>query len=584
MLLKFINKKYRFELMESLTQTVKLGIVISNFIAPIIIVSILYGYISNTILLSWLCIHLGFLLIRMMINSKLIILVEKKDEGAHRYLKMMFSLGFLSAVLYGFIIWLSVLKAIPETHILLIGIIIAGLSTGSLSTLGSIFTAYILYLIPSFFFLISALLYHGGDIFYLFSLAMFGMMGVFIISGYKHYKILRNAISLDTTFKSIYDNSADGVVVFRENNLISSNRAMVKLFNYESEAEFLSTKLRNFSPMYQADGKPSIRTMYSMVRDALRDGYRSFEWLHVDKEHKEFWCEIVLTKIHLEGLDLLHGVWRDISHRKELELIRNKDKQKIESLNETLEERVNEALASNRAKDKQILHQSRLAQMGEMISMIAHQWRQPLSAIASASALINLKAQLNKLDKETALEVSQNIANYTQHLSATIDDFRDFFKQDKEQDTTNFTYLVKSVFSIIRSTLENNNIAVIEELNCKDSFMAYSNELKQVIINLVSNAQDVLVEKKVQSAYIKLKSYSDDKNYILEISDNGGGISEDVIDKIFNPYFSTRLKQDGTGLGLYMSKTIVEEHCRGKLSCYNTSDGACFKVELPYAQ
>ncbi|HIC12152.1 MAG TPA: PAS domain-containing protein [Sulfurimonas sp.] len=445
MLLKFINKKYRFELMESLTQTVKLGIVISNLIAPIIIVSILYGYISNTILLPWVCIHLGFLLIRMMINSKLIILVEKKDEGAHRYLKMMFSLGFLSAVLYGFIIWLSVLKAIPKTHILLIGIIIAGLSTGSLSTLGSIFTAYILYLIPNFFFLISALLYHGGDIFYLFSLAMFGMMGVFIISGYKHYKILRNAISLDTTFKSIYDNSADGLVVFRENNLISSNKAMVKLFNYESEAEFLSTELRKFSPMYQADGQPSIRTMYSMVRDALRDGYRSFEWLHVDKEHKEFWCEIVLTKIHLEGLDLLHGVWRDISHRKELELIRNKDKQKIESLNETLEERVNEALASNRAKDKQILHQSRLAQMGEMISMIAHQWRQPLSAIASASALINLKAELNKLDKETALEASQNIANYTQHLSATIDDFRDFFKQDKEQDTTNFTYLVKSV-------------------------------------------------------------------------------------------------------------------------------------------
>ncbi|SFV66384.1 PUTATIVE TWO-COMPONENT SENSOR [hydrothermal vent metagenome] len=341
-----------------------------------------------------------------------------------------------------------------------------------------------------------------------------------------------------------------------------------KTIKYESEAEFLSAELRKFSPIYQADGQASIRTMHLMVRDAIRDGYRSFEWLHVDKEHKKFWCEIVLTKIHLEGLDLLHGVWRDISHRKELEFIRNKDKKKIESLNETLEGRVNEALASNRAKDKQILHQSRLAQ----------------SAIASASALINLKAQLNKLDKETALEVSQNIANYTQHLSATIDDFRDFFKQDKEQDTTNFTYLVKSVFSIIRSTLENNNIAVIEELNCKDSFMAYSNELKQVIINLVSNAQDVLVEKKVQSAYIKLKSYSDDENYILEISDNGGGISENVIDKIFNPYFSTRLKQDGTGLGLYMSKTIVEEHCRGKLSCYNTSDGACFKVELPYAQ
>ncbi|PHQ56331.1 MAG: hypothetical protein COA30_04760 [Sulfurimonas sp.] len=584
MLLKFINKKYRFELMESFTQTVKLGIVISNLIAPVIIVSILYGYISHTILLSWLFIHIGFLLMRMMINYKLITLVEKKDEAAHHYLKMMFSLDFLSAVLYGFIIWFSVLENIPDTHILLIGIIITALTTGSLSTLGSIFTAYILYLIPSFLFLISALIYHGGDIFYLFALVMFGMMGVFSILGYKHYTILRNAISLDTTFKSIYDNSADGVVVFRENNLISSNKAMVKLFKYESEAEFLSGDFRNFSPIYQPNGESSISNMHLMVRYALRDGYRSFEWLHIDKDDKEFWCEIVLTKIHLEGLDLLHGVWRDISHRKELEFIRNKDKQKIESLNEILEERVNEVLKSNRAKDKQMLHQSRLAQMGEMISMIAHQWRQPLTAIASAGAIINLKAQLNKLDKETALEVSQNITNYTQHLSATIDDFRDYFKQDKEKEATNFTYLVNSVFSIIRSTLENNNIKVIEELKCKDSFMAYSNELKQVIINLVTNAQDVLVDKKIQSAYIKLKSYSNDQNYILEISDNGGGISEDVRDKIFNPYFSTKLKKDGTGLGLYMSKTIVEEHCRGSLSCYNTQDGVCFKMELPHAQ
>ena len=100
----------------------------------------------------------------------------------------------------------------------------------------------------------------------------------------------------------------------------------------------------------------------------------------------------------------------------------------------------------------------------------------------------------------------------------------------------------------------------------------------------MTNAQDVLVDKKIQSAYIKLKSYSNDQNYILEISDNGGGISEDVRDKIFNPYFSTKLKKDGTGLGLYMSKTIVEEHCRGSLSCYNTQDGVCFKMELPHAQ
>ncbi|MDF1877564.1 PAS domain-containing protein [Sulfurimonas sp. SAG-AH-194-L11] len=583
MLMELWNKKYNFELVELLTKNVQLGIVVVHIAAPLAMVYILFGYIQHSILLIWLCIHFLFFFLRVLVNRQLIKFLKQKSEKIYLYLKVMYVLSFISTFLYGFIIWISILHNIPDTHILLIGFIMSGLAAGSLTTLGSVFSAYIVYMIPSFLFLISALVYHGGDVFEIYALAMFTVMGIFYISGHRYYKALHNAVSLDTTFKTIYKNSSDGIVIFQEHKFVSLNKAMNNMFKYEDEEAFLALSLRQLSPMYQPDGSSSLKRMVQMVRATFKEGYKAFEWLHKDKNREEFWCEIVLTKINLNGTDLIYGVWRNISDRKDAELQMLQDKEKIESLNETLEAKVDKALKDNREKDEHILHQSRLAQMGEMISMIAHQWRQPLTAIASAGALINLKAQLGKLDKETAMEVSQDIANYTQHLSATINDFRDFFKEDKEKEITSFTYLVNSVLTIIRTTLENNNIRIIEELDCKDGFMAYSNELKQVIINLVKNAQDILVDKNIQNPYIKLKSYVENENYVLEVSDNGGGVPEEIMDKIFNPYFSTKLKKDGTGLGLYMSKTIVEEHSRGRLSCYNTQDGASFKIELPNA-
>ena len=120
----------------------------------------------------------------------------------------------------------------------------------------------------------------------------------------------------------------------------------------------------------------------------------------------------------------------------------------------------------------------------------------------------------------------------------------------------------------------------MKELNCHDTFITYPNELKQVILNLIKNAEDVPLENKIENPYIKISSYKEDDKYILEVSDNAGGVPEDVIDKIFDPYFSTKTKKDGTGLGLYMSKTIIEDHCGGELSVSNSKDGAVFKIVL----
>ena len=253
---------------------------------------------------------------------------------------------------------------------------------------------------------------------------------------------------------------------------------------------------------------------------------------------------------------------------------------KVEALNESLTSRVKLEVEKNRQIDEQLFQQSRLAQMGEMLSMIAHQWRQPLTAISATSSWIELRARFNQLENDTVQKKAKDISNYAQHLSETIDDFRNFFKQNKEQKETSYDEIVQSILSIIEASIINQNIELHQELNCHNSFTTFPNELRQVVLNLIKNAEDVLLEKKVKNPFIKIETYQKGEKYILEISDNGGGISEDIIEHIFDPYFSTKNEKNGTGLGLYMSKTIIEEHCAGKLSVENRENGALFRIIL----
>ena len=249
---------------------------------------------------------------------------------------------------------------------------------------------------------------------------------------------------------------------------------------------------------------------------------------------------------------------------------------KIRQFNVTLQKRIEEEVEKNREKDRQILEQSRLAQLGEMLGMIAHQWRQPLSAISAASITLNMKAQMDMLEKQSTIEIADKIADLIQHLSKTIDDFRDFFKNTKEKKEITYHELINTTLEIVEASLKNKNIDVIIEEESQEVFQTYANELKQVLLNLIKNAEDILLEKKVEKPYIKIITQGNR----LKVYDNGGGIPEDIIDKIFDPYFSTK-SLNGTGLGLYMSKTIIEEHCQGKLSVKNEKDGAVFTIELP---
>lgn len=266
---------------------------------------------------------------------------------------------------------------------------------------------------------------------------------------------------------------------------------------------------------------------------------------------------------------------------KKREQLKIEAQQALEELNATLEERVSYEVEKNRQKDQQLLQQSRLASMGEMISMIAHQWRQPLNAISSTVQGLSLKLSLQKFDAEVFTCKLNDVNGYAQYLSQTIDDFRQFFKTSKEKKEVTLEEVIERVLSIIRVSLENNSVALVLEFNAHITVLTHSNELMQVVLNLVKNAEDVLIEGNVENPCIKIRTTQTPTHLSIEVLDNGGGVPLEIIGRIFEPYFSTKTKKDGTGLGLYMSQKIVEEHCGGTLKASNTEIGAIFTVMLP---
>jgi len=248
-----------------------------------------------------------------------------------------------------------------------------------------------------------------------------------------------------------------------------------------------------------------------------------------------------------------------------------------------LEEKNNELLheiIKNKEKDKKLLQQSRLAQMGEMISMIAHQWRQPLASISAATIALKIKAEIGILKPNIVVKKSNDILDYVQHLSTTINDFRNFFKHTKAIEETTFCDLIHNTIRIIGTSLMYHHITIHKNLYCKNSFFTHSNELKQVLLNIIKNAEDALVENKIDNPQITITTYTKGKYKVLKIRDNAGGIPDNIIKYIFDPYFSTKNNKNGTGLGLYMSRTIIEKHCNGALTAYNDANGAVFKIVL----
>jgi len=272
----------------------------------------------------------------------------------------------------------------------------------------------------------------------------------------------------------------------------------------------------------------------------------------------------------------------------------------LEEINNSLESKIQKEIQKNREKDKKLFEQSRLAQMGEMISMIAHQWRQPLGAISSTVMGIDTKIQSGKYNLDTLKNKNKfldfiankhkNINEHIKFLSETIDDFRNFFKPNKSMESSSLTVVIEKALYLMQVSLKNKNIKIIKEFKMNDKLFIYKNELIQVILNILKNSEDNFIDRNIKNREIRirtdkislLKDYKNENKLVcsIKISDNGGGIAEDIINSVFDPYFSTKNEKNGTGLGLYMSKMIIEEHHEGILRVENIDNGVCFEIIL----
>jgi len=247
-------------------------------------------------------------------------------------------------------------------------------------------------------------------------------------------------------------------------------------------------------------------------------------------------------------------------------------------------------LTDIKEKEKQLYNQSRLAQMGEMISMIAHQWRQPLGAISASTIGIKTKVQMKKFDLTTEdgreeqeiylMRKLNNIGTYVDHLSNTIEDFRNFFKPNKEKTSVNLKKVINKALDILHPAIIDKHIIIQKEIEFQNSIETYHNEILQALLNILKNAIDNFGVQHIQNPSISISGYEENEKFIIMITDNGRGIPEKILDKIFNPYFSTKDDKNGTGLGLYMTKTMIEDHCKGILSVKNFKEGARFKITL----
>jgi len=381
-------------------------------------------------------------------------------------------------------------------------------------------------------------------------------------------------------FEAIFEYSSDGLSLIKDGKFVACNQAVVKMMRASSKEAFMDLHPSQLSPELQPDGRSSYEKAEEMMNICLEKGRNRFEWVHTRANGEEFWAEILLTRLIIDDKPLIHVSWRDISERKFLENTLETSNTQYKTLANELDKKVKEQSA-------QMIKQSRMAQMGELLSMIAHQWRQPLSSISAVASSIKIKLSLTSDDaiseesRDYLDKQMDDIENLTQTLSNTINDFRTLYKPDKIMKYVHITNPIERALELMAIAFEKDAIKIERLYDSDASVQMHANEIMQVLLNLLKNANDNFLEKSISKPLIAIHTHESEKHLTIDICDNGGGVSEDIIDKIFDPYFSTKDEKNGTGLGLYMSKIIVEQQHKGQLNVYNKNDGVCFTIALP---
>lgn len=283
-----------------------------------------------------------------------------------------------------------------------------------------------------------------------------------------------------------------------------------------------------------------------------------------------------ITRIKL----MEHELYEQTKYLEEEVAEREAAQEELELLNHSLEAHVDAAVSDLRRKDQVLIQQSRLAAMGEMINNIAHQWRQPLNNIGLIVQNLQFSFNTGTLSQEEMESEIGKAMTVIMHMSRTIDDFRNFFREDKEQQNFIVNKVVSRTLEFVSAALQNRNILVEVVADLEVSTTGYQNEYAQVLLNIISNASEAAVERRVTAPRLWIRITLENGRSVVSIRDNCGGVPDDVMPKIFDPYFTTREPDRGTGIGLYMSKVIIEQNMGGLLTARNVEGGAEFTVEV----
>ncbi|RXJ76361.1 hypothetical protein CRV03_09670 [Arcobacter sp. F155] len=419
-------------------------------------------------------------------------------------------------------------------------------------------------------------------------------------------KNTKNLQIQERSTRGILDAQKNIVVVSNGEYMIDANQALVDFFDgYNSFNDFKKEHICICDFFIDIkDDEYIVDKDYNgrMWFEYILDNPNKLHKVAMYKQKSLNYFTITATKKILDSQNFivivaLNNITTEIQTQKKLkalndnlENIVNDKTKELQDLNETLELRIKEEVEKNREKDKTLIQQGRFAALGEMIGNIAHQWRQPLSAISSTVSSMQLQRQLAIASDKDIDSSYESIMKYVQFLNQTIEDFRSFFRKDKEQIKFNIIEILNNSLSITSAVYKDNEI--ILTLDIKEEQLiskGFPNELSQVFLNILNNAKDVLKEKKFEKRHVYIKAYSTKINNVIEIFDSAGGIPAHAKDKVFDPYFTTKHKSQGTGIGLYMSKDIIEKHMNGSLTAINSDFfieqyhyfGACFKIELP---
>ncbi|SFP78438.1 Histidine kinase-, DNA gyrase B-, and HSP90-like ATPase [Hydrogenimonas thermophila] len=253
----------------------------------------------------------------------------------------------------------------------------------------------------------------------------------------------------------------------------------------------------------------------------------------------------------------------------------------LQIMNKKLKREIEEKQKALKRVEK--LRDSKLNEMSQIISMIAHQWRQPLNNLYLLIQTHIYNYKKGKIDKQAIQYFKENSKKQINLMSKTINDFMEFFKAQENKNYFDLKKTIEELLSIIEPLFKKNNIKIsfYYEDNNNYTLNNYKNMFTQIIINILNNAKDALLERNIDNKQIYIELQNNDIELIILIKDNAGGIPEDIIDKVFDPYFSTKNEKNGTGLGLYISKIILEERMNGKIDVKNDRNGAIFKIIFP---